>query len=359
MKRALLSLILVVGGSISAFAQFFSAGNLAVTHVGDGTTALNGFGNNVAIDEYNTAGALQQSFPLAQTGPTPFSMTGNATAEGALSLSEDGRSLTFAGYQSARLSSGSLAGSTAAAVPRTIAEISVFGVITKPVVSSTAFSANSLRSAVTDGANNYWALGVGTGVTYMGNNASAATIETAQTTLRVMNIVNGDLYFSAAGSIFKVTGKPQSGTATPVAVINNVGASPSTYDFAFNAGLTLAYVADDRTTANGGGIQRWSWNGSTWNLDYTLAAGGGLGARGLAVDFSGANPVVYATTTEAANNRLIKIVDTGAGSAETDLALSGTVRAFRGLEFTPIPEPSTFVFAGIGAAAMLILRRRK
>src|SRR6185295_9641647 len=158
MKRALLSLILVVGGSISAFAQFFSAGNLAVTHVGDGTTALNGFGNNVAIDEYNTAGALQQSFPLAQTGPTPFSMTGNATAEGALSLSEDGRSLTFAGYQSARLSSGSLAGSTAAAVPRTIAEISVFGVITKPVVSSTAFSANSFRSAVTDGANNYWAL---------------------------------------------------------------------------------------------------------------------------------------------------------------------------------------------------------
>src|ERR1041385_2597171 len=104
MKFRQLSVVILAVASASAFGQF-TAGNLAVTHVGDGTTSLSGLGNNVAIDEYTTAGSFVQSFAIPQTGPTPFSMTGNATAEGALSLSQDHTSLTFAGYQSARLSS--------------------------------------------------------------------------------------------------------------------------------------------------------------------------------------------------------------------------------------------------------------
>src|SRR6476646_5651064 len=110
MKKSAALFISLLAAAI-ANAQF-TAGNLALVHVGDGTTTLNGLGNNVAIDEYTILGGLVQSFGIPQTGPTPFSMTGNATAEGALSLSQDGGSLTFAGYQSARLSSGSLAGSS-------------------------------------------------------------------------------------------------------------------------------------------------------------------------------------------------------------------------------------------------------
>src|SRR4051812_48749050 len=160
MQKLISPLILLVA-AVSAQAQF-TPGNLAVVHVGDGTTALNGLGNNVAIDEYTTAGGpAVQSFSIPQTGPTPFSMTGNATAEGALSLSQDGASLTFAGYQSARLSSGTLAGSTATAVPRAIGQITYSGSFSMPVVSSSAFSAQSFRSSVTDGANNYWGSGVG------------------------------------------------------------------------------------------------------------------------------------------------------------------------------------------------------
>src|ERR1051325_6392878 len=168
---AAIPLVVIVG---TAHADF-TAGNLAVVQVGDGTTTLSGLGNNVAITEYTTAGGLVQSFGIPQS--TPFSMTGNATAEGALSLSQDGTALTFAGYSSGRLSSGSLAGSTAAAVPRVVAQMTSSGAFSTPVVANNQFSANSIRSAVTDASGNYWALGVGQGVTYMGNNASAAVIE--------------------------------------------------------------------------------------------------------------------------------------------------------------------------------------
>lgn len=125
--------------------------------------------------------------------------------------------------------------------------------------------------------------------------------------------------------------------------------------------MTLAYVADDRSTLNGGGIQRWDWNGSAWVLTYTLNAGATVGARGLAVDFSGLFPTIYATTAEASNNRLIKLIDIGASSVEIDLATSGTTRAFRGLDFTPqaIPEPATCALLGLGVAGVLIFRRRK
>ena len=359
---AALATLAVVPGSLLAQ---FSVGNLAVFHVGDGVAALAGNAAPVAIEEYTTAGLLANTFSLPDTGVNAFTVTGNATAEGGLSRSVDGTLLTFAGYNLARPFGTSPAAATSATAPRAVGTMTYNGTFGIPSTTTTAFSGNGIRSAATDGANNYWGIANGGGVYYFGNTAVAGQIAANPANNRVMNNVAGNLYFSTGSGtvgIYGFSGAPTAPAATN-AVLLTAGTGTGTaspYDFAFNAGMTLAYVADDRTIANGGGIQRWDWNGSSWALTYTLNPGG-TGARGLAVDFSGANPIIYATTTETSNTRLVKITDTGALSASSDLATAGLNKAFRGLEFAPVqvPEPSIFALIGMGLTGLLVLRRRQ
>jgi len=47
------------------------------------------------------------------------------------------------------------------------------------------------------------------------------------------------------------------------------------------------------------------------------------------------------------------------GTALLPAVVSRTATTFNGLVLAPIPEPSTFALAGLGAAALLIFRRRK
>jgi hypothetical protein len=112
------------------------------------------------------------------------------------------------------------------------------------------------------------------------------------------------------------------------------GSGSSPYAFAFNPGFTTAYIADD-TLAGKGGVQRWDFSGSAWSMSYAFAGLTSVGARGVTVDFSGASPVIYATTGEASANRLVSITDTGAGSPVTTLATAGVNQMFRGVAPTP------------------------
>src|SRR4029077_17151598 len=51
--------------------------------------------------------------------------------------------------------------------------------------------------------------------------------------------------------------------------------------------------------------------------------------------FSGAAPVLYATTAEASANRLISLTDSGPLSIVKVLANAGANKVFRGLSFVP------------------------
>ncbi len=78
-------------------------------------------------------------------------------------------------------------------------------------------------------------------------------------------------------------------------------------------------------------------------IDYILSIGS-TGTtnviRQIAVNFDGPHPVIYATTSEAAANRLVAITDTGAGSAFTLVATAGANTVFRGVTFSPVPGPT-------------------
>ena len=119
----------------------------------------------------------------------------------------------------------------------------------------------------------------------------------------------------------------------------------SPYAFAFSPDFTIAYLADD-TLKGIGGMQRWDLKGS-WAMTYAFNSLTNIGARGVAVDFSGTQPVIFATTAENSTNRLVSIVDTGAASPATTLATAGVNQIFRGVTFAPYAAKNPSMFGAL------------
>ncbi|MCB9184613.1 MAG: T9SS type A sorting domain-containing protein [Flavobacteriales bacterium] len=314
----------------------FTAGNIVVLQAGNGTGSLVNTGNPVVLREFNAMGTNTVSVELPSSGANPLVVGGTASTEGLLSRSEDKAKLIFSGYVQELPGAASLSASTASAVNRGIGSVDADAQFALEATSSTAFSSGSIRGAASQGTD-FWSAGANTGIAYFGPGAPA-TVSTTLTNCRAMEVHDGQLYFSsgsgASRGVWAVgTGTPTTSGQTSTVVVN-AGGSASPYEFQFNAATTICYIADDRTFATGGGVQRWDFDGSVWNLSYTLAVDGTTGARGLDVDFSGADPVVYATTTDSPN-RLVRVVDTGAGSVGATIATAPTNTAFRGVSLSP------------------------
>ena len=355
MKKILIP-IAVFSSLLAAQAQF-TAGDLAVLQVGTGSAALSSAGTTLFIDQFNTASANQTVSPFVTipTDGTGLVLSGSATSEGALTLSTDGSILTFGGYAA---SAGTL-GVAGGSAPREVGVVNASGQFSVIANSSTALNGNNIRGVVSDG-QNYW-IASPNGMFYQaGGSGSLSLISSANS--RVANIFNGNVYYSTGSGtrgLYNYLGSPV-GTATPTFLLGN-GSSSSPYDYALNAAGNIAYVADDASVANGGGIQRWTFNGTSWSLAYTFTFGTSTadGARQLTVDWSGANPVIYATTSETSANRLIELTDAGSSSPFTVLATAPVNTAFRGVDFAPTPEPSTLALGAIGLGAMFVLRRNR
>jgi hypothetical protein len=319
----------------------FSPGNLVVLQAGNGSSALVNTGNPILLREFTPAGVPAFSVAVSNS-VSPMVISGSAVSEGGLSLTPNGKYLVFAGYATALGFTASLSGSSASTLNRGIGIVNAAGVFTRVATSPAFYSGNSIRSAGSDGAANYWAAGGNAGANYFGLNAAATIIQTSVTNTRNVMAFNGNLYFSTGSGtagIYRVgNGFPVSAGQTCSLLIATSGTtttSSSPYAFYFNPAMDICYVADDRTPVNNGGIQKWVFSASTWSLAYTLATGAAYGARAVVADFSGVIPRVYACSSEGSFNRLIAINDLGSGSTATTLATAPANTIFRGLAFSP------------------------
>lgn len=390
MLKKLLSTAAMLAGATTASAQYWadSTANPVVLQIGTGATTVSGTGYAITAKQYvfgvaSQATAGSTAAFASVSNPGRIVLSASATSEGLMTNSFDRSNIVFAGYDAATgtanvnnaannanrvvgfadLNATGLAGTSTTAYPQTQA---------------TAYNANNIRSAVALGGptSDTWTGGTGGtastgGVRYIPTNTQ---VSSSVTNIRSVDVYSNQLFLSSASGAFVGistvgTGTPStSGNTTTLLFATGTGSSP--YEFvgltdlrvsspnlpAAAAGNNVFYVADDRTGA-GGGIQRWTWNGTAWNLDYTITVGGAFGARGLAGytdPFSG-NAVLYASRSDG--TQLLQFTDqgsqAGAEASKVILATADTNTVFRGVALA-VPEPGL-----LGLAALGLLRRRR
>jgi hypothetical protein len=403
---AAFSMALLAGGIVEA--QSFSAGNVVVSLVGDGTTSITTgtVAVPITLTEYTTSGSLTGAsvmLPTVDAGAN-YAITGGMTSTsfGFLKRSVDGNYLTITGAATPAGTGGSVFGN--GLFPnRTIARVDA----ARTVDSSTRFNAagTTPRSVVTTTGTDFWWSGdTGSGSTggirYLTLGSTSSGVALAQGTgasattvgqpapvpfnSRVVNIFNGQLYGSSGVGVGSGTsavsfrGVFNVGTGLPTAAnqlgslivgsgTGNAGLQDSAYDFYFADASTL-YVGDDDTTAPAtGGITKWLLSGTTWTKTWLALPAGATGVRALAgVTDTGSGTVeLYGITAVASGQTaLVKLSDTLSGTVApsyTTLVTAPTNYLFRGVSIAPVPEPSTCVMAlaGLACGGYSMLRRRK
>ncbi len=317
-----------------------------VLRVGDGQTALSGVSAAVFVEERRLDGTLVSTVALptvASGAMQPFTMAGSATSEGGLALSSSGHYLTAAGYATPP-GTASVATTTAATVVRLAARIDIAGNVDTSTSFSTAESGFNARSAVSlDGAGIWLAGSDDVWYGLFGAATQAGTIVLATpSNVRWLAIFGGRLYGLSGSSgftdVFTIgSGLPvtDNQTATSLPGLPTTGASP--YGFVFFdlvatvAGNDTLYLADDMA-----GLQKWTFDGSSWSQVATLNLPSPVGFRGVAGFAASGTATLMASTAETGTDRLVVFVDDGVSTpVGTPVATSPANTMFRGLALSP------------------------
>ncbi|MFC1421046.1 Ig-like domain repeat protein [Streptacidiphilus cavernicola] len=328
----------------------FSAGDVVVYRVGDGTSALSGAGAPVFLDEYSPAGALVRSVALPTTASganKSLVSSGSATSEGGLTLSADGRYLVATGY-AASVGATGLSSSAAATLPRTVARVDASGTVDSSTSLTDFADGNNPRSVVSDDGQEFWVGGAAGGVRYAPLGATSSTALTASSykNVRQLAIADGQLYTSADPSKASVTvATVGAGLPTgPTQPVTNLpfGSTAPTGPYSYSL-LTLGqgstpdtlYVADNALNA----IVKYGLVNGSWVQLGSVAV---PSVTGLTANDDDGAVTVYATSsgTAGTSGTLYQVTDgsgtggTLTGSA-TAVAETPANEAFRGVAFAP------------------------
>ncbi len=336
MKRASLLVSLSIGiSTLSAFGAAFTPGNITVLQC----AGVSSGGNAGALLEYTPGGTLVQTISFPSTGSPALVFGSTVALPHDISLSADGALVVIPGYAAL---AASIESTTSAADNRVIATVKWDGTVAYPIINSALMSGQSPRGATSDGFGNFWATFT-SGMRYVTPSAPTVSTTINGTGSRACAIFNGQLYASIAAGADSVSPNYPTAAATYVAYI----AGATTADgFAIPTNPTVgskAYVANYNDTT---GMSVFTFDGSTWSLAYIIKFSGITGNNEhLAVDYSGANPVLYFTTTSGANNSLFKYVDNAGGGTfpATTVATATGGAIFRGVALAPTkPALPTF-----------------
>lgn len=401
MKKLIITLGTAMAVAIGIQAQTaFTAGRLAVLRIGDGRPDTGGTNqasdwnfkqNPDFIDEFDpnvsspSAPTYTMAFPT--NGANSIWNNGNAGSEAdSMARSADRSVLTYSAYNGNILSIPGTPSSNP--YHRIISVIDAFGTNGAAFIGDNwygiATGKTNPRGVVTDGTNNFWGSGNNGGTLFYSPNVDDGQPFSLQnfTPTRAVKIINNTVYTT-------ITGKDSLNTY-PCGIYNFVqfdGVTPNPMPMSFagfhlvvpctgkytnisgfymNDQGTIAYLADQVW-----GVQKYVKSGGNWNficnynvqgyeqnashagLLVTNDAAGFGGAWDVVADFSGTNPVIYATTCDYSfysgnfnSNRVVRIVDTNSVFSAVDLTnftvigiAHGTNAGFRAIEFTPDLRP--------------------
>jgi hypothetical protein len=342
-------------GGLAGSSGSAGSSDVVIYRIGDGVSALASTGNPVFLDEYTPSGTLVRStaMPTQSNGAAHrLVASGVATSEGFITRSADGKYLVLTGYDSAIPAASSLAGSSSATTPRTIARLDASGNLDTTTALIDAANANNPRSAASSDGVNFWIAGAAGGARYttLGSTTSLQ-LSTTVTNLRQIAIFGGQLFVSdSSGSAVRL-GSVGSGLPTSVGqTISNLPGIPagtgSPYGFFFadldpsTPGLDVVYIADDSA-----GVTKYALLSGVWTAEGTLGTASDA-YRGLTGVVSGTSVTLYATrkggSGATGGGELVSVTDasgfTGALSASPALlATAATNTAFRGVALAATP----------------------
>jgi hypothetical protein len=360
------AIAVALGWSAAVEAAPITAGNLVVYRVGDGGAALGTAATPVFLDEYTVTGTLVQSIPVPSTGTASLTATGSATAEGLMTLSQDGKSLIFTGYRK-DAGGASPSGDPAATTNRVIGSVGLSGVVNTSI--SLTDVGTSIRSATTIDGSFYY-IGASTGVRYAASPGPAGTSvlidsrNSRQVVLADNNLIvsNGS---TAAGFTAKVQsyGPLPTGATTATPLINlavpDAVNGISLFDLSPTVpGVDTMYIVSQVENL----LRKYSFDGSVWTASGSVTATNAANVTGI---LNGGTVNLFLTTASATTvSTLLPFTDSTGYNASIDgLALdpaivtAGTNMAFRGVGIIAVPEPSVGILCGL--ALLVGLRGRR